>query len=119
MRPMPVVGVQPGGQGSDSLEGTRVRTSVSPFAKCALDEALGLAVGTRGVVLGEEMTQAELAAGLSKAAAVVTAAIVGEDLFHLHTQACVVGHRCTQEGTGANAFLIGQHLAVGNPGGVV
>jgi len=52
--------------------------SISPFAKCGLDETFGLAVGAGRVGARETVTDAELAASLTELARAIAASIVGK-----------------------------------------
>ena len=66
MRAMPVVAMQPVEQLGRSLPGVLISASIGPFTKCGLDEALGLAIGSRSVGLGEDLAKAEALAGCSE-----------------------------------------------------
>ena len=63
---MPIVAMQPVWQFGRSLVRVLIGASIGPFAKCGLDEALGLAVGLRSVRLGEDLTEAEALAGCAE-----------------------------------------------------
>jgi hypothetical protein len=56
-----------------------IRTGISPLASEGLDEAFGLAVCLRAIGSGEEMLEAELAAGKSEEFGSIGRALVGED----------------------------------------
>src|SRR6516162_3407596 len=66
MRAMPIVTMQPVEQLSRSLPGVLISTSIGPFTKCGLDEALGLAVGSWSVGFGEDLAKAKALAGCSE-----------------------------------------------------
>jgi hypothetical protein len=60
---MPIVAMEPVEQLYRSLMRILIGASVSPFAKCGLDEALGLAVSFLSVWPGEDLAKAEAFAG--------------------------------------------------------
>ncbi len=76
---VPVVVVQPDVEVLGALLGRLVGACVGPFAQGGLDEALGLAVGARGVGAGVAMHEAEAAAEVLEGAGSVGGAVVGED----------------------------------------
>ena len=76
MRAMPVIVVEEGSEAVGALSGRGVRVSVGPLAERSLNEALGLAVGFRGVRSGETMFEAEGSDGGAHGASPVAGAIV-------------------------------------------
>jgi hypothetical protein len=66
MRAMPIIAMQPVWQFRRSLVRVLIRGSIGPFAKCGLDEALGLALSLRSVRLGEDLTEAKTLAGCAE-----------------------------------------------------
>jgi len=78
-----------------------------------------LAVGLRGVGLGADVFEPEIAAGVAEVERSVARAIVGHDAGHRDAEAVVVGQRCLQEGCGALLLLIGHDLGEGDTRGVV
>jgi hypothetical protein len=55
-----------------------IGTSIGPFAGEGLDEALGLAIGLRAIGLGEEMREAEGAAGAGEVFRAIGGSAIGE-----------------------------------------
>src|SRR4051794_36001790 len=72
-----VVAGQEDGQGAAAGGAGRVGGGVGPFTQQCLDEALSLAIGLGSVGLGEEVTDAELAADRGVRARAVGRAVVG------------------------------------------
>ena len=66
MRAMPIVTMQPVEKLGRSLPGVLISTSIGPFTKCGLDEALGLAIGSWGVGFGKDLAKAKALAGCSE-----------------------------------------------------
>jgi len=91
MRAMPVVSVCPVRQLGSPLLWSVVGLGVSPFAQGSLDEAFSLAVGPRRIGPGEDVSEAEAAAGGAEASGSVARAVVGHDPFDGDAEACVVG----------------------------
>jgi hypothetical protein len=63
---MPVVLVDPGREMAQSIGGVLIEAGIGPLANSSLDEALGFAVGARGVDAGADRLDLQLAAGLGK-----------------------------------------------------
>ena len=63
MRPVPIVGVDPGLELLGSLGGGGIGACVGPFPQRGLDEALGLAVGLGCVGPGSDVLELEPFAG--------------------------------------------------------
>ncbi len=78
MRSVPVVWMQP----RREMVGARVRgfigAGVGPFARRRLDEALGFAVGARGVGLGADRRDPQALAQAAKTPGLVAGAVVGQ-----------------------------------------
>ena len=62
---MPIVAMEPMAEGRPLIR-VLVGTSIGPFAKRGLDEALGFSIGLRGVGPGEDLAKAEAFAGRSE-----------------------------------------------------
>ena len=78
MRTVEVVRLEPGRELLISFFRVDVVADVSPLAESGLDEALGFAVGARGVGTGKTMADAELLTGGTKTMGAVAMAVVGE-----------------------------------------
>jgi hypothetical protein len=109
MRAVSVVAMEPPGPIHGSVCQTCIGTRVRPLAKSGLDEALGFAIGARGVRPRAVMPHTEITAGLGKAAASVAGAVIGEHRADAHTEECGSAH----------TLLIGQDLRISNPRGVI
>src|SRR6266852_676043 len=72
-----VVDLQPWFERFDPLGRGRVGLRVCPFAQAGLDEALGLAVGARGVGSGSLMADALLCQQVAEGKAFVSRPVVG------------------------------------------
>ena len=116
---MPIVVVEPGEQMVGALEGGEVGAGIGPFAEGGLDEALGLAVGARGVGAGEAVADAEAAASTTEVAGAVTGTIVGEQASDADAKRAIVGVGEEKELGSGKAALIGQDLGEGDAGMVV
>jgi len=96
-----------------AVVGGVVSTGISPFAGEGLDEAFGLAVGLRAIGAGEEMFEAQLAAGGGEAFGAVSGAAVGEDGLDGDAMILVEGDglvECVQD---TGRFLIGKKAGKG------
>ena|SRR5579864_8009120 len=113
MRSVVVVVVIPGKQGEISFRGVAPVSGVSPFAQGGLDEALGFAVGLRGVGAGAAVLEAQLLAGAAKLVGAIAAAIIGEQSAHADTVAGEELHRLAQKSDRGVGLLIGQDLGEG------
>ena len=79
MRAVMVVGVEPGQQSVGALLRVIEGSCVSPFAQCGLDEALGLAVGARGIGAGKDVPHPAAAAQVGNKVRTVGGAVIGHD----------------------------------------
>jgi hypothetical protein len=107
---MPVVSVQPERQFLGASLRGGVGLGVGPFSEGCLDEALGLAVGLRGVGFGSDVFEPEIATGVTEVEGSIARAIVGHHPSNRDAEALVVGQGCLQEGGGALFLLIGHDL---------
>ena len=83
-----------------------------------LDEALGLAVGPGPVGPGAQVSESELATGLGVNARAIAGAVVAHDSLE-RDPAMRTMRRPPQKAGGGLAALVGEHLDVGQAGGVV
>ncbi len=120
MRPVVIVPVQPTWHVGSALGGLSIGPGVEPFAQGGLDEALGLAVGSRPVGSGGDVARADLRqCGLVGAAVGVGEGVVGHDPADGHA---VGGEPLAGAGEEAGAGFTGlgrQQLGVGQPRAVV
>lgn len=96
-----------------------IETGVGPFAQRSLDEALGFAVGARGIGAGETVSDAELTAGGGQQAGVIAGGVVGEQAADADAEACIVGDGGTEEGGGGVGALVGIELGESDAGVIV
>src|SRR5215469_2461110 len=119
MRAMPVVAVQPARQVREAMLRAGIGSCIRPLAQRRLDEALGLAISTRGVGSSEAMVDAKIAASLGKELTAVAPTIVGEHFADPDAKSSVIGHSSSQEHRDAVALLIGQWLGICDSRGVI
>jgi len=119
MRTVPVVLMHPGLEFGLAFGGVLVEASVGPFAQRGLDEAFGLAVGTRGVGARAEMADTELPTSVGELAGVVAGSVVGEDAANGEAQARVVAHGVVQEGDRAAGALVRMQGREGHAGVII
>jgi hypothetical protein len=79
MAALPIVVVQPGGQRLGAVPRAQVGPAVGPLAQEGLNEALGLAVGARGVGTGAEVADAGAPTEAREPIRDIAGAIVGQD----------------------------------------
>src|SRR5512143_1425553 len=79
--------------------------------------ALPLVLGVLG--LGSEVLELELLASSAEVPREIERAVIGHDAPDLYAQACVIGHRCLEEGNGAGFPLVFHDLAEGDASCVV
>ena len=92
---------------------------VGPFAQGGLDEPLRLAVGSGRVGPGALVLQAGGAAGGAEGVAAIGRAVVGHHPLDGDAEAGEPSDGPVEESHGTFLALVGQDLAVGEPGGVV
>ena len=92
---------------------------IGPFAKCGLDEALGLAVCLGRVWSGADVFEAESLAGGSEGKGSVAGAIVGHDALDAQTEAGIEGDGGTQESDGTALGFIWKDVSEADAGSVV
>src|SRR6476619_5570528 len=119
MRTVPVIAMQPFWQIRSSFPRMAIGTSVGPFAQSGLDEALGFAIGSRRVELGEDMTHAPSATGCPKWQRAKHLGVVGHDATYPHAEGAVVLRGMVEERGRAPFTLIGEHLGKGHPRTIV
>jgi hypothetical protein len=88
-------------------------------ASIVRDEALGLAVGLRPVSARAQVAQARRAASERVHRGPVGAAVVGHHALDAHAVGGEEPQRATQERDRRHRLLVGEHLDVGQPGGVI
>src|ERR1700752_1145640 len=97
MGSVPAVAMYPGRESITALVRVVVSASIRPLAQGALDEPLGLAVGSGRVRLRVVMAQAELGACVGEVAATVGLGVVGVDTLDADVERGVVGDGGPQE----------------------
>ncbi len=113
-----VVGV-PGSQVLISFLGVVPVFGVGPFAQGGLNEALGFAVGLRGVGAGSVVLESEAEAGLVKLVGAVAAAVIGEQGADANAMEREEREGVAQEPDSGVGLLIGEYLSEGHAGVVV
>ena len=116
---MPVVAMKPARQVLGPVSGGVEGGGVSPLAQRRLDEALGLAIGSRSIGPGEEVLEAELTAGQSKNIGAETGPIIGHDALKFYCEALIMGGGLAQESRRRNALLVGEDGGVSQAGMIV
>ena len=106
MRSVPVVEVCPGGEMLAPVSGVLVEPGIGPFADGGLDEAFGLAIGSRSVDASTDMFEFEIAAGIAEAVGVEAGSVVGHEAARLDAEALEVGHSLTEEAGRRDGFLV-------------
>jgi len=114
-----VVGGDPRVHGLLSFGGGDVGVGVGPFAQGCLDEALGLAVGARGVWPGSDVPEAGLGEKALEEMAAIGGAVIAHDALDADAVGLEEGECAGEEGAGAFLALVGQEFGVGEAGGVV
>lgn len=101
------------------LLGGLVRHDVGPFRQESFDETLGLAVGLWRIGLGADGFQIQCPTGLSPVAGAVGGAVVREDPSACDPLLREPADCPGQEPNGRRSLLVGEHLDVGQAGGVI
>src|SRR5688572_4097895 len=112
MRPMPIVVMQPRGEGTRSFFRMSIEPDVGPLEERGFDEAFGLAVGAGRVGTSEEVANPELSTGRREAPRAIARAVVRHDSRHSDPETAQATDGATQEADGGAPAFIGQHLAV-------
>src|SRR5580704_5403101 len=105
--------------GLATLGGGLIGAGVGPFAQAGLDEALGLAVGTRRVRPRADVLEPGPGAGGAEGMAAVSRTIVGHDPLDVDAVTGEPIERAAEEGNGVFLLLVRQELGVGQARGVV
>ena len=92
---------------------------LGPLLQQGLDESLGLTVAPRGVGPGLLGFESHGLAGFSPPMGLVGQAVAAEHPTTLDPLAVEPGHHSAQEAHGGRSLLVGQHLVVGEPRGVL
>jgi putative transposase len=119
VRPAEVVVLHPGLQLCRPDVRAGIAIGIGPFAQKRLDEAFGLAVGTRRVRPRALVLDAEPAQQLGEGPGLVSRAVVGHHSLDGHTELALVAQRRDQEVAGTATGLVGQHLAEPDAGVVI
>src|SRR5215471_6563708 len=119
MRAVPVIAMQPFWQIGGSLAGMAVGTPIRPFAQCGLDEALGLAVGSRRVDLGEDVSQAPTPHSRGEGQRAIYLGVVSHDAAEPHAKVAVVARCMVEECRCTTLALVGEHLGKAHPRTIV
>jgi hypothetical protein len=112
VRAVAVVGMEPGAERSGTFARMLVGPGVGPFAQRGLNEALGLAVGARGIGSSEDVPQPLAAAQIGNEGRTVGGAIVSHDAGDRDPQSLEVLERTGEEGGRGVLLFVGQHLGV-------
>ena len=96
-----------------------VGAGVGPFPSDGLDEAFGLAIGLRAIGFGEEMFEAELAAGRSEEFGAISGTAIGQDALDLDAMLGVEGEGLVESGQDAGGAFVGEERGEGEAGVVV
>ncbi len=96
-----------------------VGTGVGPFAGEGLDEAFGLAVGLGAIGSGEEMLEAELAAGAGKEIGAIRGAAIGEDGLDGDAVVLIKGQGLLERGEDTGDFFVGKEGGESDSGMII
>lgn len=107
MGSVPVVVVQPRTERAGALLRAGVGTCIGPFAQAGLDQAFGLAVGSRRVRTRAHMAHAQPAHEPTEDAGSVAGAVIGHDPLEVHAQCPIVANGLQQSPAGTRAALVG------------
>ena len=116
---VPVVVMVPDGQRRAADFRRGIGTSVRPFAKSRLDEALGLAIGLRTIGSCEFLLDAECETRVPESERVKGWPVVGDQALHSHAELGKVGDGFPQEALSAVLALVRTHGREGNPSVIV
>ena len=86
MRTMPIVAMEPRQEVFGAVRRVVINGGVGPLAEGSLDEAFGLTVGFRGVRLGEEVSDMEVAQSGGEGARAISGAVVSHKALNLDTE---------------------------------
>ena len=109
MRSMPLVAMNPGWKVVASLRGGLIDGRIGPFPEGGLYEAFSLAVGSRGVGSGTNMTDVELGTEIAEDLGSVAGAVVGHDAFHGDAEVLIAGDSRLEKGDCASGGFVGHH----------
>ena len=101
-----VVEVVPGLELSVSMIGAGPVLGVGPFLERGLDEAFGLAVGTRGVGSGAAVLELHLGAGIAEQVGAVGTSVVGKQSAYGDVALGEEAGRSAQEADGGLGLLV-------------
>jgi hypothetical protein len=119
VRPMPIVVVQPASQRGGAVRRGGVGDHVRPLAQQGLDEALGLAIGTRGVGSRKAVVEGQRLAGGGDQARAIGRAVVAEHALGHDAAPGEPRDGATQKAGDCDALLIAQDFGVGQAGAVI
>src|SRR5262245_60875741 len=119
MGPLLVVVSNQFGQGLGALVRGAVGPAISPAAEQGSDEALGLSVGFRAIGSSAQMAQAEALTGPAEAPGDVARAVVRDHPLDANAALAKPAQSALEEADGGLPALVGEHLDVGETGGVV
>ena len=101
--------MKPGWKLVTSLRGCLIGDRIGPFPEGGLYEALGLAVGSRGVGSGTDMADVELGTEISEDPGSAAGSVVGRDAFNGDPEVLIVGDGRLEKGDCASGGLVGHH----------
>ena len=96
-----------------------IGTGVGPLAGDGLDEAFGFAISLRPVGFGEEMLEAELAAGSSEGFGTISGAAIGEDLLDDDAMSGVEGEGLVEGVEDALSLFVREQTSEGEAGVII
>ena len=105
-------------EGSTVVAGV-IGTGIGPLAGDGLDEAFGFAICLRSVGLGEEMLEAELAAGSSEGFGAIGGTAIGEDLLDDDAMSGVKGEGLVEGVENALSLFVGEQTSEGEAGVII
>ena len=119
VRSVPIIAMRPGWKLVASLRGGLIGDPIGPFPEGGLYEALGLAVGSRGVESGTDMADVEFGTEISEDPGSVARSMVGHNAFNGDPEVLIVGDGGLEKGDCASGGLVGHHSGESHAGIVV
>jgi len=116
---MEVIVVKIGIEEGSSMVAGEIGASISPFASDGLDEAFGLAIGLRAIGFGEEMGEAELAAGGGEEVGAVGGATIGEETLDVDVVSGEEVERLLESGEDAGESFVWEKTGEGEAAVVI
>src|SRR4030095_12130957 len=96
-----------------------ISSAIGPFAQGGLDEALGFAIGARGVELGEDVPQAPAVTHCNEGQGAKHFGVVGHDAANAYAEVAVVTRGMVKKRRRTTLALVGEHFGESHPRTIV